>query len=248
MKALEKPYDLSPGCYVVARLDGRGFTKLLHETFGFACAFEPAFHVRMVHTAGHLMKWCGFSPLYGYTQSDEISLLFRPDDNTFGRKGTKWLSVLAGEASGRLSVYLGGAVAFDCRLTELASDVDVVTYFRWRQADAERNALNSLCYWGLVGEGKSRQEAHRLLKGLNADAKRSLKESRGFAVAGPADAFEGGVGLYFREYEKKYVDRLSGDDGVALRRELVSDHHLPRGSEYGRYIQNLLGSGRREEP
>ena len=32
---------------------------------------------------------CGFNILYGFTQSDEISLLLHPDDDTFARKTRK---------------------------------------------------------------------------------------------------------------------------------------------------------------
>ena len=39
----------------------------------------------MVATVQHLMG-CGFAVLYGYTQSDEISLLLRRDESLFGRK------------------------------------------------------------------------------------------------------------------------------------------------------------------
>jgi tRNA(His) 5'-end guanylyltransferase len=52
----------------------------------------------MTATVRHLMD-CGFRVVYGYTQSDEISLLFHPDEDAFRRKLRKWLSILAGEAS-----------------------------------------------------------------------------------------------------------------------------------------------------
>ena len=36
---------------------------------------------------------CGFNIIYGYTESDEISLLFHPNENTFNRKQRKLNSV-----------------------------------------------------------------------------------------------------------------------------------------------------------
>ena len=59
--------------------------------------------------------------VYGYTESDEISLLFHPDDNTFGRKTRKINSVLAGEASAHLSLHLGVADCFDSRVVPLSN-------------------------------------------------------------------------------------------------------------------------------
>lgn len=49
---------------------------------------------------------CGFNVIYGYTESDEISLLFHPQENSFSRKFRKFNSVLAGEASAKFSILL----------------------------------------------------------------------------------------------------------------------------------------------
>ena len=60
---------------------------------------------------------CGFNMLYGFTESDEISLLFSPDENSFGRKLRKLISILAGEASAKFSLRLGDMACFDCRIS-----------------------------------------------------------------------------------------------------------------------------------
>ena len=36
---------------------------------------------------------CGFRVVYGFTESDEISLLFAPEDNAFGRKVRKYMTL-----------------------------------------------------------------------------------------------------------------------------------------------------------
>jgi len=87
-----------PGLYLVARLDGRGFTHLTRERHPFAAPFDERFRDLMTATVRHLMDR-GFRIVYGYTQSDEISLLFHPDEAAFGRNLRKRLSVLAGESS-----------------------------------------------------------------------------------------------------------------------------------------------------
>ena len=74
-----------PGLYLVARLDGRSFTHLTRERRHFAAPFDERFRDLMTATVRHLMD-CGFRVVYGYTQSDEISLLFHPDEDAFGRK------------------------------------------------------------------------------------------------------------------------------------------------------------------
>ncbi|MGK7947097.1 MAG: tRNA(His) guanylyltransferase Thg1 family protein [Microcystaceae cyanobacterium] len=64
-----------PGIYMVARIDGRCFTKLTKEIHEVEAPYDLKFREMMVNTVKHLMQ-CGFKIVYGYTQSDEISLLF----------------------------------------------------------------------------------------------------------------------------------------------------------------------------
>lgn len=142
MRVFETTNDLYvlPGIFMVARVDGRGFTRLTKETCKFEAPFDPAFRDAMIATLQHLMQ-CGFKVVYGYTESDEISLLLHPEDVTFDRKLRKLNSVLAGEASAKLSSMLGTVAAFDCRISQLPNIELVVDYFRWRNEDAHRNAL-----------------------------------------------------------------------------------------------------------
>ena len=137
-----------PEIYMAARLDGRGFTKLTKEICKFEAPFDVRFRDIMLHTVEHLME-CGFRIVYGFTESDEISLLFHADEDTFGRKVRKYNSVLAGEASSVFSMELGKTAVFDCRVIPLPNIEKVRDYFLWRQEDAHRNSLNSYCYWTL---------------------------------------------------------------------------------------------------
>jgi tRNA(His) guanylyltransferase len=150
MRVYETAHDhcVLPGMYIVARLDGRGFTRLTKELLTLEAPFDIRFRDMMVSTVEHLMT-CGFNVIYGYTQSDEISLLFRLDEGAFGRKERKFNSVLAGEASAKLSLLVGRVATFDCRVCQLPGGEVVVDYFLWRQEDAHRKALNANCYWML---------------------------------------------------------------------------------------------------
>lgn len=120
MRIYEESLDqvILPELYMVARLDGRGFTRLTKEICKFEALFDVRFRDMMVHTVEHLMD-CGFRIVYGFTESDEISLLFHPEDNTFGRKVRKYNSTLAGEASAVFSLELGRPATFDCRIASL---------------------------------------------------------------------------------------------------------------------------------
>lgn len=105
MRVYETAHDhcALPDLYLVARIDGRGFTRLTKEVHKFDAPYDERFRDLMVDTVEHLMT-CGFNVVFGYTQSDEISLLFDPRENAFGRKLRKFNSVLAGEASAKFSV------------------------------------------------------------------------------------------------------------------------------------------------
>ena len=107
-----------PGIYMVARIDGRSFTRLTKEVHRFEAPFDEKFRDLMVGTTEHLMD-CGFRTIYGYTQSDEISLALHREDVTFSRKTRKLNSILAGEASAKFSLLLGDVAVFDCRISQL---------------------------------------------------------------------------------------------------------------------------------
>ena len=145
MRVFETAHDycVLPEVYMVARIDGRNFTRLTKETHKFETPFDIRFRDYMVETTKQLMD-CGFRIIYGYTESDEISLLFHKNDNTFGRKLRKLSSILAGEASAKFSIQLDDMACFDARISELPTKELVIDYFRWRNEDAHRNALN-LC-------------------------------------------------------------------------------------------------------
>lgn len=144
MRVYETAHDhrVLPGLWMVARLDGRSFTRLVRELRPFAAPFDPCFRDIMVGTARHLMD-CGFNVIYACTHSDEISLLFHPNEDSFGRSLRKLLSLLAGEASAAFALQLGAVATFDARIAQLPTDQLVVDYFRWRAEDAHRNALNA---------------------------------------------------------------------------------------------------------
>ena len=116
MRSFEQSLDqvILPELYLAVRLDGRNFTKLTKEICRFEAPFDTRFRDAMIDTTKHLMQ-CGFRIVYGYTESDEISLLFHPEDHTFGRKTRKINSVLAGEASACMSLKLGTVACFDSR-------------------------------------------------------------------------------------------------------------------------------------
>ena len=65
MRVFETSADLCvlPGMFMVARMDGRSFTRLTKEVCQFDAPFDVRFRDPMVATAESLMT-CGFRVLY----------------------------------------------------------------------------------------------------------------------------------------------------------------------------------------
>ncbi|MBQ3743624.1 MAG: tRNA(His) guanylyltransferase Thg1 family protein [Bacteroidales bacterium] len=192
MRVYEQSLDqiVPPGNYIVARLDGRSFTRLTKEVCRFDAPFDIRFNRMMVETVKGLVAESGFEIVYGYTQSDEISLLFAGNATSFGRKVRKLNSILAGEASARFSLLLGRAASFDGRIIPLPNEDVVADYFRWRMEDTTRNCLNSWCYWTLRKEGGCRPgfcgtegQEYRLQKRFLVPARHQLQRPARLAAA-----------------------------------------------------------------
>jgi len=144
--------SLIPMVPVIARLDGRAFHTL---TRNFRKPFDEGFHQVMVYTMKYLVKQTGAK--LGYTQSDEISLLFHsPKYDSqifFDGKLFKIVSILAAMASVRFNYAMAivpGAPAvhatmepiFDCRAANYPEE-EVGNYFIWRELDAVRNSIQA---------------------------------------------------------------------------------------------------------
>jgi tRNA(His) 5'-end guanylyltransferase len=232
-------YCVLPQMFMVARLDGRSFTRLTKEVCQFEVPFDERFRNMMVATAEGLMN-CGFRVVYGYTESDEISLLIAQDENQFGRKLRKYNSTLAGEASARFSLLLGQVATFDCRISQLPNLELVVDYFRWRSEDAARNALNAYCYWTLRKQGASQSEATAKLHSLSIAGKNELLFQQGINFNDVPTWQKRGVGLYWEEYEKPAQNPVTGVETIACRRRIRQDFNLPMKAEYEECLRSIV--------
>ena len=231
--------------YIVTRLDGRSFTRLTKEICKFEAPFDVRFRDLMVETVKHLMTKSGFKIVYGYTESDEISLLFRSDENSFARKVRKINTTLSGEASAVFSLNLGKVATFDCRVIPLPSLDRVADYFIWRQEDSHRNSLNAHCYWALRKEGKTQNEANDALEGKSVPFKNELLFQKGINYNDLPHWQKRGVGVRFEEYEKEGFNPITQEKTKTTRRGLVVDYDIPLGEEYKKYVLDCL---RLEEP
>jgi tRNA(His) guanylyltransferase len=246
MRVFETAHDhcVLPEMFMIARLDGRSFTKLTKKTLNFEKPFDIRFRDIMVNITKHLMTSFNFA--FGYTQSDEISLLFKKDEALFDRKLRKLNSVLAGEASAKASLELGCMAVFDCRISQLPTLNLIDDYFSWRMEDAHRNALNSHCYWLLRSEGLSPSKASSQLEKAKVSEKNELLFQRGLNFNEFPAWQKRGTALYWKSYEKDGLNPKTGETTKCKRREVNIDYEIPTNKEslklyIGHKTLNALG-------
>jgi len=238
MRDLEYFHDLRvlPGALPVVRVDGRSFSRLTEERF--EKPFDVKFQAHMRAASEALLV--GLGALYAYTESDEISILLPADTELFDRKWEKLVSVAAGIASAAFSVALGEPAHFDARIWIGVSLEQVADYFRWRQADAARNALNGWTYWTLRKEGHSVREATAALDGRTTAWKNELLFSHGINFNELPLWQRRGTGLYFKTRLKQGRNPQTGEIVSTERRAVHVDEELSIGDEYGAFVRSFV--------
>ena len=242
MRVYETAHDhcVLPGLHMVARIDGRSFSQLTRVAGKFEAPYDMRFRDCMVATLEHLVTACGFSVLFGYTQSDEMSLLFRKDESLFGRKLRKYLSVLAGEASAKFSLTLGSLGAFDARISQFPDTMAVVDYFRWRHEDAHRNALNGHSYWLLRRQGLDDHAATEQLKGVSVPERHEMLYRAGINISDIPSWQKRGIGVLWKSEDEVGEDPRTGAAVTTTRRRAVVSYDLPMKTEFDDLVRGIV--------
>lgn len=139
------------GLPIYARIDGRAFSRF---TRGLERPYDAGMSVAMIATVKGLVA--DTHARIGYTQSDEISLVWLADEPAsqtfFDGRVQKLCSVLAGLATAhftaallasdhRLRRYAERRPHFDCRVLSLPSRTEAANMVLWRELDARKNAV-----------------------------------------------------------------------------------------------------------
>lgn len=179
-EAAEAGRRAMPGIPLLARLDGRAFHTF---TRGLNRPFDERFGRCMVETTRTLVD--DLRALIGYTQSDEITLLWwvpasGPQDYPFDGRFQKLASISAGIASAAFARLAAEHLpeksrslpSFDARVWQVPTREDAVDVFLWREDDAAKNSLSMAARAHFShGEthGKGGSELHELLhsRGVN---------------------------------------------------------------------------------
>ena len=161
---------------IYARIDGRCFSDF---TRGMERPFDNAMSRMMIDTTKYLVEET--HARIGYTQSDEISLVWAQDsydsDIFFCGKAQKMVSVLASLATAKFNSLCTPELreklpTFDCRVFQLPNRVEAANAFLWREKDAAKNAISMAArsfYSHKALHGKSGSEMQEMIfqKGQN---------------------------------------------------------------------------------
>lgn len=227
-----------PWAWTVIRLDGRSFSKFTER---MNKPFDVDFHDAMASVAQTVFK--DFNGLYAYTESDEISILLPKNMDLFDREVEKLVSVSAALAASALTTYYKGEYppcAFDSRIWIGPAEQDVVDYFRWRAADANRCALNSYSYWTLRKKGLSASRASKELEEKGVEFKNQLLLENGVTYNDVPGWQRRGTGFYWEEYKKEGFNPLTKETVPCDRRRIKTDENLPAGEDYDKLLLKVI--------
>lgn len=133
---------------IVARIDGRGFSKF---TKGMNRPFDQEMSNAMIHTTKELVKHTNAA--VGYTQSDEITLVwFAPDYKSkvwFDGRIQKMTSLLGSHSTlyfnqyimQHMPTYAKRNPTFDARVWNVPTLQEAINVLIWREWDATKNSI-----------------------------------------------------------------------------------------------------------
>lgn len=224
IEAVETERRLDRAFPVYARLDGRGFSKFTRDMMR---PYDPRLSWAMVDTTRVLVSRT--QARIGYTQSDEISLLWwlsgenEAEELMFGGKIQKLVSVLAGIATAALTHavathedesfrgYSARLPHFDARVMNLPDRKTAVDMFRWREQDARRNAV------GMVAHHTFGPQP---MIGVKTRDRARMLEEAGIKMELYPAAFRRGTYVQRRVYER----RLSDAEWLAIPEKSRPEH------------------------
>lgn len=170
---------LLPHIPVIARLDGKGFSKF---TKGLKRPYDERLSKLMIETTKYLVKETNAN--CGYTQSDEITLMWYVDSYDSSIYFNGRLFKMLTDLSAMASVYFNRLLPdflpeksdkmprFDARVFSVPTLDEAVNSFLWREKDATKNSISMAAqayYSHSKLNGKSGSEKQEMLfeKGIN---------------------------------------------------------------------------------
>jgi len=229
--------------YTVVRCDGRAFHTFVEDAF-LRRPFDERFAKAMAYGASMMME--ELRGVFAYTQSDEVSILLSKKAALYDGRAEKLASVGASIMAVNFNIAFRDLwkppamrpdeptwvppnhpppAYFDGRTVVLDDPQDVAEYFRWRQLDARRNAVNSQVYWMLREEGKSPKAAHSIMVNKSSEELISLlpRDYDGAPLAGGPVWAVNGIGVRREVVRRTGHNPITNEDVEVERRRIVTN-------------------------
>ncbi len=211
------------GNHIILRIDGRAFHTHV-KTMGYERPYDRNFNEKMVEATKLLVR--EFNALFGYTQSDEISVLLPINTDIYDREVEKLVSLSASivTAGYNLNIEEGEEAGFfDSRVWVSGSQNDVYEYFHWRIGDAWRNCVNAWAYWEARKMGMSPSVAHKYPGKNRSEMHEFLMVERGINPANLPEWQKNGVGVFWVDYSKEGYNPKTQEKVLVKRRALIEE-------------------------
>uniref|UniRef100_A0A182W2D9 Probable tRNA(His) guanylyltransferase n=1 Tax=Anopheles minimus TaxID=112268 RepID=A0A182W2D9_9DIPT len=183
VKQFEQEEKLLPNCWVVVRIDGKGFHRFCNvHSFTKPNDLDA---LQLMNFAGMTVMQEFNEIAIGYGQSDEYSFVFRREASVYQRRRDKLVSYVASLFTSAYmfhwtrvfdsrSIAMSYPPSFDARAVLYPTDENLRDYLSWRQADVHVNNLYNTTFWNLVASGLSNADAEKRLQGTLASDKNEL--------------------------------------------------------------------------
>lgn len=210
------------------RIDGKAFHTY---TRGLERPYDKRLSDAMISTMNFLLEKT--DARLGYTQSDEISLVYFKMANNqqtyFGSRTQKLVSVLASMATAKFNAEVRKNIPekedifayFDCRVWNVPSLEDAADVFVWRQDDAIKNA---------VSMAASAYYSHNQLHGKNSSEKKSMLLDKGVKWDDFPEFFTTGTFAMKKHKEVPLPEeaRKHNQENETCLRSYIENFHLER--------------------
>lgn len=231
VKEFETHNKCLPNCFIVVRVDGKGFHKFT-DAHGFKKPNDRDGLQLMSRAAACVME--EFKDIVcAYGVSDEYSFIFNRETNIYNRRSDKITSTVNSLFTSSYVYHWNSFCCrklkyppiFDARIILYPTVKNIRDYLSWRQADAHINNLYNTAFWGLVQKCRhTRQEAEKLLSGTMSSEKHEIMFKKcNFNYNNECDLFKKGTLL-----AKVYVPNSKGSSTyhtvfVPMNCDIISD-------------------------
>lgn len=225
--------------YLIVRLDGNGFSKY---TKPFDRVFDERIWLAMTTTTTALVDYT--NAILGYTQSDEITLVFGKTEKQFehlyGGKISKLNSILASFASTKFNASIdhpkgkeAPLAIFDARAFGVPTAGEVANNVLWRIQDCRRNSVSSLFRW---------TAGHKKMQGLSSTSMiEILRDEYGVNWEDQPEIFR------FGTFVRSDPSRLCGQSYVSAKNYLLSTFEEQEEYVTNRFIDTKPKEGQAEK-